>query len=235
MSDSSRFWVVVPAAGSGRRFGAEVPKQYLPLGPRTVLETTLASLLAHPRIAGLQLVLAADDHCWPRRAMSMDPRIRVCVGGAQRMDSVLAGLTALQEVVAEDDWVWVHDAARPLLPISAMDRLMSALDDDATAAALLALPVRDTVKQADAAGRAAITVPREPLWLAQTPQVFRLGQLMAALNAAVAAGSIVTDEAQALERQGIAARLVEGDPCNLKITTATDLALVESYLKRASG
>lgn len=232
------FWVVVPAAGSGQRFGAALPKQYQRLGAQPILMHTLSALLGHPRIAGVQLALAADDPHWATMPLAADPRVRTCVGGATRADSVMAALLALESTVPAAHQIWVHDAARPLLPRSAIDRLCAALDEQAGghSGALLALPVRDTVKQTIAGAKlplAAQTLDRERLWLAQTPQVFVRGALIAALREAAAAGVAVTDEAQAMERKGHFARLVEGDPRNLKITTPVDLALARLYLEQS--
>lgn len=229
-----QFWVVVPAAGSGQRFGGEVPKQYQPLGDRRIIEHTLQRLLGYPRIAGVQLVLSADDVIWPTLCLASHPRVRTTVGGATRMASVQAGLAALADVVSEGQLVWVHDAARPLLPEAAMDRLCAALDGGGAVGALLALPVRDTVKQTHAGASlplAAQTLDRERLWLAQTPQVFIRGALQARLREAEASGLVVTDEAQAMERRGYFGRLVEGDARNLKITTPQDLRLAQLYLE----
>lgn len=229
-----QFWVVVPAAGSGQRFGGELPKQYQQLGDRRIIEQTLQRLLGYPRIAGVQLVLSAADTLWPTLALAAEPRIRTTVGGATRMASVQAGLAALAEVVPEGQLVWVHDAARPLVPIAALDRLCATLDEGGAVGALLALPVRDTVKQAYPGASvplAAQTLDRERLWLAQTPQVFIRGSLQARLREAEAAGCVVTDEAQAMERRGYFGRLVEGDARNLKITTPQDLRLAQMYLE----
>lgn len=229
----AQFWVVVPAAGSGQRFGSELPKQYQSLGDRRVIEHTVGRLLAHPRIAGVQLALAADDAVWSTLPLAASPHIRTTTGGATRMASVQAGLEALQGIVPDGHHVWVHDAARPLLPTAAIDRLCAALDAGRAVGALLALPVRDTVKQTwpDAAlPLAAQTLDRERLWLAQTPQAFIRGALQARLREAEADGVTVTDEAQAMERRGYFGQLVEGDARNLKITTPLDLKLAQLYL-----
>lgn len=228
----SGHWCVVPAAGRGRRFGGDVPKQYLRLHDKPLLLHTLERLAAHPRIAGLMLVVAADDASWVQSIVEVlgKPLLRV-TGGAERADSVLAGLRALPASVAVDDCVLVHDAARPCVRAADISRLI----DLAVPAGggLLAAPLRDTLKRADAQGRVAATEPREARWRALTPQLFPRAALEAALAAAAASGVAVTDEAMAMERAGHAPLLVEGSEDNIKVTTPADLALAEFILQRA--
>ncbi|HVH34448.1 MAG TPA: 2-C-methyl-D-erythritol 4-phosphate cytidylyltransferase [Tahibacter sp.] len=228
----SGHWCVVPAAGRGRRFGGDVPKQYLRLHDKPLLLHTLERLAAHPRIAGLMLVVAADDASWVQSIVEVlgKPLLRV-TGGAERADSVLAGLRALPASVAVDDCVLVHDAARPCVRAADISRLI----DLAVPAGggLLAAPLRDTLKRADAQGRVAATEPREARWRALTPQLFPRAALEAALAAAAASGIAVTDEAMAMERAGHAPLLVEGSEDNIKVTTPADLALAEFILQRA--
>ena len=232
-----RHWAVVPAAGVGKRMGSAIPKQYLPLIGRPVIAHALATLLNHPRIAGVVVAIGAEDEWWPTVAaeFAVVKPPRVVTGGAERCHSVLNGLEALREWAAPSDWVLVHDAVRPCLAAGDLDRLLTELVDDPVGG-LLAVPVRDTLKQADDAGRVVATVDRSRLWHALTPQMFRLGMLHAALRAALARGLLVTDEAAAMEAAGFAPRLVEGRADNLKITPPEDLALAEFYLtRRAAG
>ncbi|MBN8738109.1 MAG: 2-C-methyl-D-erythritol 4-phosphate cytidylyltransferase [Lysobacterales bacterium 69-70] len=228
----SGLWCVIPAAGRGRRFGGDVPKQYLRLADKPLLLHTLERLAAHPRIAGLMLVVAADDASWVQGLVEVlgKPLLRA-TGGAERADSVLAGLRALPASVAADDAVLVHDAARPCVRAADISRLI----DLAVPAGggLLAAPLRDTLKRADAQGRVAATEPREARWRALTPQLFPRAALEAALVAAAAAGAAVTDEAMAMERAGHAPLLVEGSEDNIKVTTPADLAFAEFILQRA--
>lgn len=227
-------WVVVPAAGRGARFGGELPKQYQPILGRPLIRHTLERLAAHPRIAGLCVVLAADDPHWPGwREMKGKPVLR-CAGGAERADSVLAGVRALPATVREKDWVLVHDAARPCLRSQDLERL---LDHGAAhdVGAILAAPLRDTLKRASPQGTIARSEPRERLWRAFTPQMFRRAALERALESALAAGVRVTDEAMAFERLGLAPMLVEGAEDNIKVTTPADLALAEHLLARLDG
>ncbi|AMR66209.1 2-C-methyl-D-erythritol 4-phosphate cytidylyltransferase [Aquipseudomonas alcaligenes] len=217
------FWVVIPAAGIGSRMRADRPKQYLQLAGRTILEHTLDCFLDHPRLKGLVLSLAADDPFWPALPCATDPRIQRVEGGAERADSVLAGLLRLVELGAQEgDWVLVHDAARPNLARSDLDRLLAELADDPVGG-LLAVPARDTLKRIGADGRVAETVDRSLIWQAYTPQMFRFAALHRALADALVAGVAVTDEASALEWAGQAPKLVEGRADNLKITRPEDL------------
>jgi 2-C-methyl-D-erythritol 4-phosphate cytidylyltransferase len=222
-------WAVVPAAGRGQRFGAEQPKQYLTLAGRTVLEHSLRAVLDHDDVDGAVVVLAPDDSDWPGWRDIGGKSVITCVGGAERADSVLAGLHALPATVNEDQWVLVHDAARPCLRPRDLARLLAVGQADPVGA-LLAAPVRDTLKRADQVGRSQATEPREWLWRALTPQLFRRGGLTRALEAAIRAGVKVTDEAMAMERLGLRPCLVEGSEDNIKITTPSDLALAEFLL-----
>ncbi|HEY2347087.1 MAG TPA: 2-C-methyl-D-erythritol 4-phosphate cytidylyltransferase [Xanthomonadaceae bacterium] len=222
-------WAVVPAAGSGARFGGELPKQYRILAGEPLIQRTLSRLLAHPSIEGAMVALAADDAHWPRLAPCFGKPVLTCVGGDDRAASVLSALRALPMQVADDAVVLVHDAARPCVRLTDLDRLIAAAHDD-NVGALLAAPVRDTLKRADPDRRATATVSRETLWRAFTPQAFRRGALVRALERAQADGVAVTDEAMAMERLGLHALLVEGSEDNIKLTVAGDLALAEHIL-----
>jgi 2-C-methyl-D-erythritol 4-phosphate cytidylyltransferase len=217
----------MPAAGVGRRFGAERPKQYAPLLGRTVIEWALTPFLADPRCAGAVVVLARDDPYW---AAIAPPTVLVAGGGQERSHSVRNGLAALAGRASPEDWVLVHDAARPCLPRQDLDRLLGELAGHAVGG-LLATPAADTLKRSDASREVQETVDRAGLWRALTPQMFRHGRLCAALDAAHAAGRIPTDEAQAMEWLGDRPRLVEGAAANLKVTGAADLAIAAALLK----
>jgi 2-C-methyl-D-erythritol 4-phosphate cytidylyltransferase len=230
-----RYWIVIPAAGAGRRFGST--KQYALLGNRTVLETALQVFLDDPQCLGGSLLLAADDPHRQRLVGALPPRVAVLDGGPERAHSVCNGLRALEARAAADDWVLVHDAVRPVLSAADLQRVLQHGAADAVGA-LLAAPVADTVKRAqDGAGpigvrRCAATLPREALWLAQTPQMFRFAPLRTALERAIAAGRTPTDEAQAMEWQGHAALLVQAQDSNIKITSAPDLRLALAILRQ---
>lgn len=232
---STRFWAVVPAAGHGSRMGGPVPKQYLPLNGRPVIVHTVERLAAHPRIAGLVVALALEDPHWERLALraevALEKPLWTAPGGAERCHSVLNGLRVLAGHAAADDWVLVHDAARPCVRPEDLDRLMDALATH-PCGGLLGLPVKDTMKRVDAAGAVRETVDRTDLWHALTPQMFRLAALRAALEDALAADVQVTDEASAMERIGCRPQMVAGHADNLKITRPEDLDLARLYLTR---
>lgn len=231
MTAADSIWAVIPAAGRGKRFGGEVPKQYLEIAGKTLIAHALDALLAHPQIDGAMVALAAEDERWPGLASLHGKPVLRCTGGCERADSVLAALHALPADLSGDTLVLVHDAARPNLHPDDISRLVSAALDCADGA-LLAAPVRDTLKRADTHSRVAATEPREGLWRAFTPQAFRRGALTLALENARASGVIVTDEAMAMERMGARPRLVEGREDNLKVTTPADLALAQYLLTR---
>lgn len=225
------YWAVVPAAGRGARVGGDVPKQYLNLLGRPLIRHTLERLARHPRVVGLCVSLAAGDPHWPGWRELAGKPVLTCLGGAERTDSVLAGVRALPASVREKDWVLVHDAARPCLRHHDLDRLL----DHGCAhdvGAILAAPVRDTLKRATEFGTIARSEPRERLWRALTPQLFRRAALERALQSALSAQAPVTDEAMAFERLGLSPMLVEGADDNLKVTTPADLALAEYLLAR---
>ncbi|MEO8743624.1 MAG: 2-C-methyl-D-erythritol 4-phosphate cytidylyltransferase [Lysobacteraceae bacterium] len=222
-------WVIVPAAGAGARFGADLPKQYQLLAGRPLIAHTLARLLAHARIDGAMVALAANDAQWSALALRFEKPLLTCIGGADRSASVLAALRALPGAVGDDDLVLVHDAARPCIRHVDLDRLIDAAQSDAIGA-LLASPLRDTLKRADANARVLATEPREQFWRAQTPQAFRRGALTHALEQARMDGIAITDEAMAMERIGKQPLLVEGSEDNIKVTVTADLALTERIL-----
>lgn len=224
---------MVPAAGKGARMESDLPKQYLELLGCTILEHTLRRLLRHPAISGAVVAIAPDDD-WFHRLRHRLPPVRLAFGGAERCHSVLNALKALAADTAADDlandWVLVHDAARPCLHADDVSRLFDTLAGD-TCGGILAVPVRDTLKRAGTDGCSAATVDRTGLWHALTPQMFRYGVLRRALEDAIAQGVLVTDEAQAVERAGGRVRLVAGRPDNLKITRPEDLAFAEFTLR----
>ena len=222
-----RYWLVMPAAGIGRRFGSERPKQYAPLRGRTVIQWALAPFLADERCAGALVALAAHDPYWPEVA---PPGVMTVAGGAERSHSVRNALAALAPRAAAEDWVLVHDAARPCLAPEDLERLLGELAEHPLGG-LLAVPAADTLKRADAQHCVAATVDRTGLWRALTPQMFRYGALCRALDAAHAAGRVPTDEAQALEWLGERPALISASAANLKITSAADLTVAAALLE----
>lgn len=231
-ADLPSFWVVIPAAGVGSRMQADRPKQYLPLAGRCLIEHTLDCFLGQPGLLGLVVSLAADDDWWSALACAADSRITRTDGGRERADSVLNGLHELLVLGAvEDDWVLVHDAARPNLAESDLHKLLHNLKNDPVGG-LLAVPVRDTLKLVDADGRVGSTPDRSLFWQAYTPQMFRLGALRNALSDALAAGATITDEASAMEWAGQAPCLVEGRSDNIKVTRPEDLEYLRHHRDR---
>ena len=229
--DNPHYWVVMPAAGAGSRMGADIAKQYLPLLDKTVIEWSLSLFLNDARFVGIVVVLAADDVHWQTLSIAKHPKIRVVKGGAQRADSVRAGLSSLIGHAHADDWVLVHDAARPCLHQADLDKLIATLTvDPELAGGLLATPITDTLKQADAQQRVVNTVPRNDLWRALTPQMFRCDVLQRALTGALNHRFNITDEAAAVEAMGFKPRLIAGRVDNIKITTPEDMALATSIL-----
>ena len=223
----SRVWAVVPAAGVGRRFGADRPKQYLPLGGRTVIGHVVTKLAAVRRVAGVVVAVASGDPWWNEAAEGFDAAVVRVEGGAERCHSVANALEHLGAFAAGDDLAMVHDAARPCVAVADVERLVAAARRHPDGA-ILASPVRDTLKRAGPEGLIEDTVHRDRLWCAFTPQVFPLGRLRAALGSAIESGCMVTDEAQAMERTGARPLLVEGSPGNIKITRPEDLVLARA-------
>ena len=223
-----RHYAIVPAAGSGSRFGAEKPKQYLSLLGRPLIFHTLAALVACPDIERVWVVLSPEDDEWTHFDWNeLGHKLEtVRCGGVTRAESVTNGLRAAAMVAADDDWILVHDAARPCLTQSMLSDLIVQLADDPVGG-LLAVPVADTLKRADQNQRVASTEPRDGLWQAQTPQMFRYGLLCDALKQSQA----VTDEAGAIEALGHSPKLVRGDTTNLKVTYPADLALAGLILR----
>jgi len=220
-----RYFALIPAAGIGARMAGDGPKQYLALGGKPMLRHTLDAFLSSALVAHTFVVVSPED----TRIDAVIPNDGVTVlrcGGASRLDSVRNALAALQGELREQDWVLVHDAARPGLNAALIEKLITTIDCDPVGG-LLALPVVDTVKRA---GQGPVaTVARDGLWLAQTPQMFRYRLLCDALAAATDAGAI-TDDASAVEAMGLSPRLVEGHPRNLKVTLPADIRIAEMYL-----
>jgi 2-C-methyl-D-erythritol 4-phosphate cytidylyltransferase len=223
-------WCVLPAAGKGVRAGGDRPKQYQPIAGRPMLDHTLERLAAHPLIAGFVVAIAADDRHFAAVERIGGKPLLAAIGGGQRSDSVLAGLLALPSTVRDDDFVLVHDAARPCVRAGDITRLIEQAGQGE--GGLLGAPLRDTLKRADAGCHSIDTEPREGRWRAFTPQMFRRGALVRALHLASEAGIVVSDEAMAMERQGASPLLVEGSEDNIKVTTPADFALAEFLLGR---
>lgn len=224
----ARFHIIIPAAGIGNRMESAIPKQYLQLLGKPMIAHSIQTFFASERIASINLALSADDYFW--RNLSLDANSRVQLhytGGETRAQTVLNTLQALESQVEAEDWVLVHDAARPGLSLSLLDTLLDTLENDAVGG-LLALPLADTLKQSNVESRSVNTVPRDGLWQAQTPQMFRYHLLKEALERF---DGVPTDEAQAIEALGLQPKLVVGSLRNMKVTYPQDVALMEALMR----
>lgn len=220
---------VVPAAGVGSRMKADRPKQYLKINGKTILEHTVEKLLAHPQVSQIVVAISDDDPYYPELPLTQNPQVIRVAGGSERADSVLSALDYIEKQQL-GDWVMVHDAARPFVQLSDIDKLIStAMSHDV--GAILAAPVRDTMKRG-AQGQIDHTVERADLWHALTPQMFRTEPLWNVLSEALQQGVSITDEASAFEWKGFSPALVAGRSDNFKITQPEDLALAEFYLSQ---
>jgi 2-C-methyl-D-erythritol 4-phosphate cytidylyltransferase len=226
----SRFFALIPAAGSGSRIGNELPKQYLPLAGQAMIYHAIRILCGAQRIANVFVVLSPNDNQWSQYDWSefSEKLVVLGCGGVTRAASVLNGLKSMASI-NDDDWVLVHDAARPCLTTAQLEKLMNELSDDEIGG-LLAIPVADTLKRSDSNNRATDTEPRENLWQAQTPQMFRYKLLVNALSETN--GAAVTDDASAVEALGFRPKLVLGDANNFKVTYPQDLAMAELVLQK---
>ena len=235
MARTAKYFGLVPAGGAGRRFGGSIPKQYAMLGAKTVLEHSVEALLADPRVEKVFVVVASDDSTAPALFRGNSQVTCLPLGGQERVNSVLNGLNHLLEnlLVGETDWVLVHDAARPGLSAAALKSLIDQ-GSEHIAGALLAVPVADTLKRTSLAQEGEViaqhTVPRDHLWAAQTPQMFRAQALSMAISECLYKGAQLTDDASAIETLGIGPLIVPGHVENMKITQAEDLRTVARLL-----
>ncbi|MEZ9183360.1 2-C-methyl-D-erythritol 4-phosphate cytidylyltransferase [Vibrio splendidus] len=220
---------VVPAAGVGSRMKADRPKQYLQIHGKTILEHTVEKLLSHPQVSKIVVAVSDDDPYYPELPLNLNSLVIRVSGGTERADSVLSALDYIAQQQL-NDWVMVHDAARPCIQLSDIDKLISgAMTHDV--GAILAAPVRDTMKRG-AQGQIEHTVDRVDLWHALTPQMFRSKPLRKVLSEALQQGVSITDEASAFEWKGLSPALIGGRSDNFKITQPEDLALAEFYLSQ---
>lgn len=224
-----KYWAVIPAAGRGLRMGAEKPKQYLKVAGKTLLEHSIAPLLAHEKISKVVVVLAKDDPYWRTLPIAKHHKIIVTQGGSERCHSVSNGLEALQAYAYPDDWVLIHDAARPLLNIADVNHLIQEMEGE-KAGGLLGVPIHATIKRVNDMQEVLETVSRRQLWRAFTPQIFRYGLLCEAL-AATLPDNPTSDSAKAMEQMGHSIKMVEGRSDNIKITRSADLLWAEQLLQ----
>ncbi len=231
MPEAVSYWVVIPAAGFGERMQFDKPKQYIEINNKTIIEHTLEHFISRDDIKGIIVAIAREDSCWSALKVAEDHRISTITGGADRYQSVLNSLRALSEKAEENDWVIVHDAARPCLSRTMIDRLIKRVGDH-DVGGILALRCRDTMKQVDDKRRIERTVERDRLWHAQTPQMFRYEKLFKALSKALEEQHTVTDEAMAMELSGYQPLVIEGPPDNIKLTYQEDIGIIRACLSR---
>jgi 2-C-methyl-D-erythritol 4-phosphate cytidylyltransferase len=229
MSNNARYWVVIPAAGVGKRMAVDKPKQYISVNGKTIIEHTIDCFINREEIETVVVAISRADEYWPTLKISKHKKIITAPGGDERYQSVFNGLQALKDKAKDDDWLLVHDAARPCLSQSAIDRLMINLRSH-DVGGILAMPCRDTMKRANEAGEIIDTVERESLWHAQTPQMFRYEKLFSAIEKILNEDIVVTDEAMAMEMAGYKPLLVQGHQENIKITHKDDLQYLEHFL-----
>ena len=228
MTHSLKFWAVVPAAGVGKRMNADRPKQYLQLNDKTVIEHTLMRLLSANVFTAVAVAISEEDPYWPELAIATHEKVITAAGGKERADSVLSALKAIRTLASDDDWVLVHDAARPCITATDIMHLIETLKNDEVGG-ILALSSHDTLKSVQ--GDCILdTLDRSSIWRALTPQMFRYGLLKNALEAAEG-NPAITDEASALELIGLQPKIVEGRTDNIKITRPEDLALAQFYME----
>ena len=235
MTIKNNIWVIIPAAGVGRRMGTTTPKQYLLLNDKPVLEHTLNVFLNHDAISQIVVAVSKEDGYWPTLSIRDQKPVHKAEGGKERSDSVLNGLKYIESQAKDEDWVLVHDAARPCLRQQDLSLLINKMSDHSVGG-ILAVPVRDTMKRA-AVGSNLIeaTVERNNLWHALTPQMFRYKMLKDALQTALNNHQEITDEASAIELAGYHPELIEGHADNLKITRPEDLELAAFFLRQAES
>lgn len=230
---ASQYWAVIPAAGIGSRMNSDKPKQYLELNGKKLIEHSLATIMSHPKIQGAVVSLATDDSYWDSVKLPQGKPIIMAIGGAERCQSVLNALEKLSDKADEQDWVLVHDAARPCVRIEDIDKLIQQVGDSEVGG-ILGVAVRDTMKRSGENNEILETVDRDRLWHAQTPQMFRLKMLRDALQMAIKQQLMVTDESSAMEMYGEQPILVEGHSDNIKVTRPEDLSLASFYLSNAT-
>jgi len=229
-SDNAKIWAIVPAAGLGKRMGSDKPKQYLALKKKTIIEYSIERLLMVPAIAGVIVVIHKQDNIWSSLAISEHPKVKMVYGGDERMHSVINALKFLKTFTDQQNkFVLVHDAVRPCVRVTDIQKLINEASSDEVGA-LLAAPLVDTLKRSDAQGRVSETIDRNHCWRAQTPQMFRIALLEKSLEVLLNRKLVASDEAAALEASGFKPKIVEGHSDNIKLTLPTDLALIEAIL-----
>lgn len=225
----TQYYAIIPAAGIGARMNADCPKQYLKIHDEIILQRVINTFTSIPTIEKVIVALHPDDHWWPTLKLSHPEKVLTVIGGKERVHSVLLALQYLAEIAEKDDFVLVHDAARPGISEGQILSLIDAVKEHPVGG-LLGLPIVDTIKKVDSADDIQMTISREKLWVAQTPQCFRVGLLKSAIEASLSENQIVTDDASAMENAGHHPKMILGDRRNFKITFPEDILFAEKRL-----
>tara|TARA_B100000029_G_scaffold90605_1_gene80405 strand:+ start:142 stop:843 length:702 start_codon:yes stop_codon:yes gene_type:complete len=232
MPKKNKYWVVIPAAGIGRRMGSNIPKQYVSVNGKTIVEHTIDNFIGRKEIENICIAISESDKHWPALPISKNKKIITTIGGSERYESVYNALCALKDKANDDDWVLVHDAVRPCLKKSIIDRLITDISSN-DVGGILALPCFETMKKVNNNRYIEETINREIIWRAQTPQVFKYKKLLLAIEKAINENIHITDEAMAMELLNYKPIVIMGDEKNIKITHQTDLKHLELFLKEA--
>ena len=234
MPATQKYWCVVPAAGKGLRMEADIPKQYLSIEGKTILEHCVERLASHSLVEKVVVVVGPDDLIWSQLPVADHPKVLATRGGEERSHSVLNGLKMLADFIEENDWVLVHDAVRPCVRLSDINLLIESLSGKDEVGGILACPQHDTMKKVNEKLQVEETVDRSNLWRALTPQMFKYIELKNALNNALDQNKTITDECSAMELMGFKPKIIEGASDNIKITTKKDLSLARLIIQQQS-
>jgi len=230
MPKSNKYWVVIPAAGIGKRMGDDIPKQYISVCGKTVIEHTIDNFIDRNEIENICISISESDNYWPTLPISKNEKIITTVGGSERYESVYNGLRAIQDKATENDWVLVHDAVRPCLKKSIIDRLITDISSH-DVGGILALPCSETMKRVNNSNEVEETINRQTTWRAQTPQMFKYKKLLLAIEKVINEDIFITDEAMAMELSNHKPIVILGDENNIKITHKIDLKYLELFLE----
>ena len=232
MSNNNRLWVVIPAAGIGKRMGVDIPKQYITVCDKAIIEHTVEKFTSRNDLQGILVALSNSDQHWSTLELSKNNKITTVTGGEERYKSVYNALCSLKNKAGDDDWILVHDAVRPCITTFEIDQFIADLDHLNGIGGILALPCFETMKKANTNHEIEETIDRKFIWHAQTPQMFRYKKLFLAIEKIMNENIFITDEAMAMELAGYKPMLIQGTHSNIKITDQNDLKYLESFLKQ---
>tara|TARA_B100000427_G_scaffold327983_1_gene340030 strand:+ start:2764 stop:3468 length:705 start_codon:yes stop_codon:yes gene_type:complete len=232
MSNNNRLWVVIPAAGIGKRMGVDIPKQYITVCDKAIIEHTVEKFTSRNDLQGILVILSNSDQHWSTLELSKNNKITTVTGGEERYKSVYNALCSLKNKAGDDDWILVHDAVRPCITTFEIDQFIADLDHLNGIGGILALPCFETMKKANTNHEIEETIDRKFIWHAQTPQMFRYKKLFLAIEKIMNENIFITDEAMAMELAGYKPMLIQGTHSNIKITDQNDLKYLESFLRQ---